>query len=116
MNDRSKIVKGLITALSMVGLAILTPTNSAKADNQPTVPLDDGARYLRGLESKQPADWNFASENQTEADYQLLFDETDIRFVEQQKPEWSNTGERANYSVLVDIYDFSEEEEVNNEN
>lgn len=111
MNNQSKVITSLITALSILGLTIVTQTTSALADNQPTAPIDDGARHLTGLDSKQSADWNFASEeNQTQGDYQLRIYESDVRLIEQQNREWGNTGEQPNYSVLVDVYDFSETE------
>ena len=67
---------------------------------------------IRGLERKNSADWNFAieEENRRQADYQLRIYEPDVRLVEQKESEWRNTGEQPNYSVLVDVYDFTEEE------
>lgn len=116
MNSQSRVITNLITALSILGLNTITQTTSALADNRPTAPIDDGARYLRGLESKQSADWNFASEeNRFQVDYQLRLYEPDVRLVEQQEQEWSNRGEQSNFSVLVDVYDFSEETETNKE-
>ena len=111
MNSQNKVVASSIATLSILGLTIFTQTNSALADDRPTAPIDDGARYLRGLDSKQSADWNFASEeNRIQEDYQLRLYEPDIRLVEQQEQEWGNIGESPNTSVLVDIYDFSETE------
>ena len=111
MNNQSKVITRLIVALSVLGITTITQTISVLADNQPTAPIDDGARHLRGLDSKQSADWNFVSEeNQAQADYQLRIYESDVRLIEQQNREWGNTGEQTTYSVLVDVYDFSEAE------
>ncbi len=116
MNSQSRVITNLITALSILGLTTITQTTSALADNQPTAPIDDGARYLRGLESKQSADWNFASEeNKIQTDYQLRLYEPDVRLVEQQEQEWDNRGDQPNFSVLVDVYDFNDEAATNTE-
>lgn len=74
------------------------------------VPIDDQARYLRGLKSRDSFEWDFATSNNLVLNnsYQLNISEPDIRLVEQDIPEWRNTGEDPNYSVLVDVYKFRE--------
>ena len=111
MNNQGKIVAGFIIALSVLGLNTLIQQNQALARDEPTVPLDDGARHLSGLESKDSTHWDFAIEegNQQQTNYQMRVYEPDVRLVERKEQEWSNTGEQPNYSVLVDVYDFTEE-------
>ncbi|MDJ0687258.1 MAG: hypothetical protein QNJ41_01995 [Xenococcaceae cyanobacterium MO_188.B32] len=112
MNNQSKIIVGFMIAFSVLGLSTFAKESPTLANNEPTAPIDDGARHLRGLETKNSADWNFAieEENQQQTDYQLRIYEPEVRIVEQKEPEWRNTGEQPNYSVLVDVYDFTEEE------
>ena len=111
MNNQSKIVAGLIIALGILGFNSLIQQNQALAREEPTVPLDDGARHLSGLESKDSTHWDFAIEegNQQQTNYQMRFYEADVRIVERKGQEWSNTGEQPNYSVLIDVFDFTEE-------
>ena len=112
MENHSKTIVGFMIAFCMLGTGILTQKAPALADQEPTAPIDNGARHLRGLERKNSADWNFGleAENQGQTDYQLRIYEPDVRLIEQKEPEWRNTGEQPNYSVLVDVYDFTEEE------
>lgn len=74
------------------------------------VPIDDQARYLRGLKSRDSFEWDNPTSNNLVLNnsYQLNISEPDIRLVEQDIPEWRNTGEDSNYSVLVDVYKFRE--------
>ena len=112
MNNQSKITVGLMIAFSVMGLSVFAQKSPSLANNEPTAPIDDGARHLRGLETKNSADWNFALEedDRQQTDYQLRIYEPEVRIVEQRESEWRNTGEQPNYSVLVDVYDFTEEE------
>ena len=112
MNNQSKIIVGFMIAFSVLGLSTFVKKYPTLANNEPTAPINDGARHLRGLETKNSADWNFAieEENRQQTDYQLRIYEPEVRIVEQKEPEWRNTGEQPNYSVLVDVYDFTEEE------
>ena len=112
MNNQSKTIVGFIIAFCILGIGTLAQKPPALAGQEPTAPIDDGARHLRGLERKNSADWNFGleAENQRQTDYQLRIYEPDVRLIEQKEPEWRNTGEQPNYSVLVDVYDFTEEE------
>ena len=105
MNNQSKIIVGFIIALSVLGLSTLTQKTQVLVSNEPTVPRDDGARHLGGLESKNSADWDYAAEeeNQQQTDYQLRIYEPDAGIVEQKEPEWEKTGEQPNYPVLVDF-------------
>ncbi len=74
------------------------------------VPIEDQARYLRGLKSRDSFEWENPTSNNLVLNnsYQLNISESDIRLVEQDIPEWRNTGEDPNYSVLVDVYKFRE--------
>ncbi len=74
------------------------------------VPINDQARYLRGLKSRDSFEWENPTSNNLVLNnsYQLNISEPDIRLVEQDIPEWRNTGEDPNYSVLVDVYKFRE--------
>lgn len=112
MNNQSKIIISLIATLSLVGLNTPIQKNLVLANSEPTAPIDDGARYLRGLEPNNSDSWNFGIEedSQQQTNYQLRIYEPDVRLVEQKEQEWGNTGESPNRSVLVDIYDFTEEE------
>ena len=118
MNNQSKIRAGFILTFSIVGLSILTNKIQAQTgintNNQPTIPIDDGARYLRGLEAKNSSAWDFAvggdNQIQKQEDYQLSVYESELRIIEQDQPQWRNSGEGANYSILVDIDNFLEEE------
>lgn len=112
MNNQSQIICSFIIALSILGLSLLSQKTPGLASNEHTAPIDDGARHLRGLESKNSADWDFALEekNQKQTDYQLSIYEQNFRIVEQKQPEWRNTGEQSNYSVLVDLNDLIQEQ------
>lgn len=107
-------------AVSILGLSLLTDTlkaqtkiftqNTVQVQNSVEIPLNDQARYLRGLENRSANQWTFTSNNQaTIADfYQLTNSEPEIEITEQKAPEWRNTGDDANYSVLVNVYQFTE--------
>lgn len=112
MNNQSKIIISLITAVSLVGLNTSIQKNLVLANSEPTAPIDDGARYLRGLEPNSSDSWDFRLEedSQKQTNYQLRIYEPDVRLVEPKEQKWGNTGEQPNRSVLVDIYDFTEEE------
>lgn len=75
------------------------------------IPIDDQARYLRGLKTRNSVQWDFNTTQNRSANsnYQLSISEPDIRIVEQDIQEWRNTGEDADYSVLVDVYEFTDE-------
>ena len=111
MNNQGKIIAGLIIALSVLGLNTLIQQNQTLARDEPTVPIDDGARHLSGLEFKDFTHWDFAIQegNQQQTDYQMRVYEPGGRIGGRQDYEWSNTGEQPNYSVLIDVYDFTEE-------
>ncbi|AFZ37314.1 hypothetical protein Sta7437_3827 [Stanieria cyanosphaera PCC 7437] len=74
------------------------------------IPIDDQARYLKGLENRNSSDWNFAigGGELTDDSYQLSLSQPNVRILEQNQPEWRNTGKDATYSILVDVYNFSE--------
>lgn len=103
-----------LIAVSTLGFNLLTEELNAQTkistqDNL-SIPIDDQARYLRDLESRTAAQWSFTPENkeQTLEHYSLSISEPEIKITEQIVPEWRNTGDDPNYSVLVDVYDFTE--------
>ena len=111
MNNHSKTIISLIAVLSLVVLNNLVTMNRTLANSEPTVPINDGARHLRGLETDNSHDWDFVSQenNPKTSNYQLRIYKPEVRLVERKEPEWSNTGEQPNYSVLLEVYDFSED-------
>jgi hypothetical protein len=114
-------------AVSILGFSLLTDTLNAQTKllaeslTQNTfreteqLPLDDQARYLQGLETPSASQWNFTSNDRAITDiYQLSNSQPEITITEQKAPEWGNTGDDANYSVLVDVYQFTEETNTSN--
>ena len=100
-------------AITTISFGFLTISSQAQVPsidrNTSQVPLNDGARYLRNLENPSASQWSFATENQQKVrDYELAVSEPEIKITEQKPPEWSNTGDDPNYSILVDVYDFTE--------
>lgn len=92
-----------------------TSTQNSRVISQ-NIPIDDQARYLRGLESRSASQWNFTGENPA-ALYQmngLQLSDSDIKIIEQKPPEWRNSGDDPNYSVLVDVYEFTDETDNSN--
>jgi hypothetical protein len=115
MNSSTKTIIGCLVALSLLGLNLLVDKayaqgNSATTDEPTTLDLSDQARFLKGLESRSSSEWNFATEpdNWKQESYQLSISNPDIRLIEQDKPNWRNTGDDADYSILVDVYHFSD--------
>ncbi|MDJ0536185.1 MAG: hypothetical protein QNJ70_27460 [Xenococcaceae cyanobacterium MO_207.B15] len=114
-NRKTTITLGLMVVLSLIGGFIAVDLVKAQTNRvnyqSSDIPIDDQARYLRGLETRDSSQWNFTTTENRLADstYQLSISKPDIRIIEQDIPEWRNTGEDADYSVLVDIYDFREE-------
>ena len=104
-----------LLTINSLGYSLLVEELNAqtkKAErNEPNISVDNGAMYLENLKNPSTSGWNFSTNNQTEnaRDYQLSIAESEVILTEQKPPEWRNTGDDPNYSVLVDIYDFSEE-------
>jgi hypothetical protein len=107
-----------LIAVSSLGFSLLTETLNAQTKISPQnslnnreIPLNDQARYLRGLETPSASQWSFTTNNQAEVSdaYQLSLSKPEIEIREQKVPEWRNTGDDPNYSVLVDVNRFIEE-------
>ena len=104
-----------LIAISTLGFNLLTEELNAQTkiptQDNVSIPIDDQARYLRGLENRTANQWGFTPENkeQTLERYSLSTSEPEVKITEQIVPEWRNTGDDPNYSVLVDVYEFSEE-------
>lgn len=106
-----------LIAVSTLGLSLLTETEMLNAQTRIStqdpleIPIDDQARYLRGLETRSANQWSFSVDNKAAmADtYQFSLREPEIKITEQKIPEWRNTGDDPNYSVLVDIEQIIEE-------
>ena len=112
MNKPASFTISCLIGLGILGFLAFTGSIQTQANETPTTPLDDGARHLRGLDPKTAADWNFVIDkgNQLPEDYRLRTYKSDIRIVEQEIPEWRNTGDDPNYSVLIDIDNLLEED------
>ena len=117
MGSIIKAIAGTLIISSLLELSLFANTTQAQTttvvNNQVNeIPIDDQARYLRGLENRSSSDWNFAvgGGELTENSYQLSLSQPDVRIIEQNQPEWRNTGKDATYSILVDVYNFSLEE------
>ncbi|HHP7230023.1 MAG TPA: hypothetical protein ACFCUY_04090 [Xenococcaceae cyanobacterium] len=104
------IIFSLITGL--ISFDLVNGQTNIENERPSNIPIDDQARYLRGLETRDSGQWNFATSEAifTDVTYQLSISDPDVHIVEQDIPEWRNTGEAADYSVLVDVYEFTEEE------
>lgn len=104
-----------LTAMSTLGFSLLIEELNAQTQvpiqERLDIPIDDQARYLGGLESRSASQWGFVSDNRAEIaeSYQLQVSDSEVKITEQKPPEWRNTGDDPNYSVLVDIYEFTEE-------
>jgi hypothetical protein len=107
-----------LIAVSTLGFNLLTETLNAqtKISTQNTqdpieIPIEDQARYLRGLETPSASQWSFPTNNQADISdaYQLSLSEPEIEITERKVPEWRNTGDDPNYSVLLDVNRFIEE-------
>ena len=108
-----------LVAVSILGFNLLTEelnaqtqtSNQNNRDIPQNTPIDDRARYLRGLEGRSASQWSFTGENPANV-YEmkgLQLSDSDIKITEQKPPEWRNSGDDPNYSVLVDVYEFTEE-------
>ena len=106
---------GLILALSciygLISVDMVKAQTNRSNNPSPNISIDDGARYLRGLKIEDSFEWDFTTGENREVsnNYYLSISDPDIRIVEQNIPEWRNTGEDANYSVLVDVFEFTED-------
>lgn len=104
-----------LVAVSTLGFSLITETINAQTridtKDPIEIPLDDQARYLRGLETRSANQWLFPTDNQAAmADtYQISQGNPEITIKEQKIPEWRNTGDDPNYSVLLDIEQFLEQ-------
>lgn len=105
----------LIIALSffpsLISVDVVNAQTNRLKDRLSDIPIDDQARYLRGLKTRNSLEWNFNATNNrtTDSSYKLSISDPNIRIVEQDIQEWRNTGDDADYSVLVDVYEFTEE-------
>ena len=117
MNNHSQKRPNFVLSFSLVGISILINSIQVTtfANEEPTTPIDDGARYLRGLERPSSSAWDFAvggaNPTQKQEDYQLSLDRANVKIIEQDRQQWRNTGEDEDYSVLVDFDNLLEEEE-----
>ena len=103
-----------LIAISTLGFNLLTEElNAQNTSTQDSFDLaiDDQARYLRNLESRSISQWSFATRDKTEdlENYTIDSSQSDIKITEQKVSEWGNTGEPANYSLVVDVYEFDAE-------
>lgn len=104
-------------AIAALGFSLLAEKLNAQTTMKVTtqdsldLAIDDQARYLQDLESRSASQWSFSTDNTAETleNYELSTSRSDVRLTEQKPPEWRNTGHAPNYSVLVDVYDFTEE-------
>jgi len=117
MGSIIKAIAGSLIISSLLELNLLIKSTQAQTDllvnNQINeIPIDDQARYLRGLENRSSSDWNFSvgGGELIDNNYQLSISQPDVRILEQNQPEWRNTGKDATYSILVDVYNFSLQE------
>lgn len=111
-----------LIAVSTLGFSLLTETlkaqNTISTQKPLEIPIDDQARYLRGLETRSASQWSFPSPNEQAAladTYQLSLSESEVKITEQKIPEWRNTGDDPNYSVLLDVERFIEETNTNSQ-
>ena len=104
-----------VVAISSLGFSLLTEEINAQAQITPKnsldVPIEDGAIYLRDLETRSASQWSFTRSNrqETSQDYEIHLFDPEIALREHNIPEWGNTGDSHNSSVLVDIYTFTED-------
>jgi hypothetical protein len=103
-----------LIAVSSLGFSLLTETLNAQTKISPQntleIPLNDQARYLRGLETPSASQWSFTTNDRSRVSdaYQLSLSKPEVEIKEQKIPEWRNTGDDPNYSVLVDFDRFME--------
>lgn len=106
-------IKGIVL-LTMLGFNLFFGKISAQESiedlDRPNVPLDDQVKFIGELESRSSDRWDFTIGQGTlsENTYQLqkFQSRSDIQFVEQDKPKWTNTGQAPKYAILVTIYEF----------
>ena len=103
-------------AICTLGFNLLTEELKAQSSNTQAqdnfdLEIDDQARYLAALENRSASQWSFATKDRTEnlENYQLTSPQSEIRFTQYQASEWNNTGDAGNYSVLLDVYEFTAE-------
>ena len=114
MNKHYSLAANCLVILSVISLNIFATKISAQEsiDNldRPNVPLDDQVRFIGELESRNSTSerWNFAMEQSylNESPDRLTISEPRIpvRLIEQDKPEWDNTGQAPKYSILFYLY------------
>lgn len=110
MNSHKKLTVSCLIALGIVGLNLTVDRVVAQSNGEiveeSNIPLDDQVRFIGELESRNSADWNFAvGEGEfTEDTYHLTMTQSDVRLVEQDRPQWRNMGMGTDYTILVDVY------------
>lgn len=111
MISQTKAV-GLFAALSILVLTgeaqAQTGTNAASSSTD----ISDQARFVEGLEARQPSDWTFSTGGQNEAlvetnDYELNTSEQDVELVNPDEGDyWRSSGDDEDSAVILDVYDF----------